>query len=110
MPEPSDTSASIFGEPRNRLVKPLTKKRWLTTITAPVNRSCSRPMAMGSRASTAGSGQPHMLCPMERYISGSSSASDTISRTRSRGVVRSFRASAADADGVFFSASRKEAP
>ena len=59
-------SASIFGAPWNRLLKPFTKNFWLTTMIAAARRSCSRPMATWFPSKNAGSGQPHIICPIVR--------------------------------------------
>ena len=52
---------------------------------------------MGSSAKDDGSGQPHIMCPIETYISKSRNPADTINRRKSFGVVRSASASSSAA-------------
>ena len=86
---PSATSVSMFGARWMSARTPLMKKRWLTTITAAASSSCSSPTATGLPAKNAGSGQPHIVCPMDTYISASRKPSDASSRRSSAGVSRS---------------------
>ena len=100
--EPSATSVSMFGARWNRDLKPLMKNFWLMTITSADSTSCTSPMATWLPSNHLGSGQPHIMCPMEKYISGISRQSDAISRLFKTGVSRSLRASssAATAEGA----------
>ena len=84
--EPSATSVSMLGEPCRSPLKPLTKNFWLTTMTMAVSSSSVSAMAMGLSARKAGSGQCHMTCPMEMYISSTRKPIDHKSRRRSKGV------------------------
>ena len=91
--EPMATSVSMLGAPWSSPLKPLMKNFWLMTITMPASRSCTRPMAMWLPSNQWGRGQPHIMCPMEKYISTSRKPSDAIRRRLSLGVSWSVRAS-----------------
>ena len=69
------------------------KNFWLMTMTAMVSSSWSSPMATWLPARQAGSGQPHIMCPIETYISAIKKPSDAIRRRLSAGVSRSASAS-----------------
>ena len=90
---PSETSVSMFGARCSRLLNPLMKNRWLMTMISPVSISCTRPMATWLSSNQWGRGQPHIICPIVRYISGISRHREAMSRFFSSGVSRSFRAS-----------------
>ena len=92
---PSATSVSMLGARCHRLLKPLMKNFWLMTMTATVSKSSSSPMATWLRAKKAGTGQPHIMCPMEKYMSTSKNPSDAISRRLRTGVSRSSSGSGA---------------
>ena len=64
------------------------------TMTMAVSRSSVSPSATGFSESTAGSGQPHMVCPMEIYIKTIRKPRELTSRFFKRGVSWSARASA----------------
>ena len=70
-PAPRATRLSILGALCRMPLKPLTKNRWFMTMMIPVSSSCIRPIAMGFASSASGSGHPHMLWPMDRYMSRS---------------------------------------
>ena len=78
-------------------------------MTAVVSSSCNSPMARWFSAKNAGAGQPHIICPMEKYISTSKKPRDQRSRCFKTGVSRSERASS-DAGAASAAASFKEAP
>ena len=91
--EPIATSVSMLGERCTSPLKPLMKNFWLITITMPASSSCTSPMAMWLPSNQRGSGQPHIMCPMEKYISTSKKPSEAISRRFSLGVSWSASAS-----------------
>ena len=93
----------MLGAPWSRPLKPLTKNFWLITITAPVSSSCSNPRATGFPWKKAGTGQPPMVWPMEKYISTARKTRELMRRFFSTGVSWSARASspwAARAEGA----------
>ena len=63
----------------------------------PESSSCSSPIATWFPSNHAGSGHPHIICPMEKYIRTSKNPSEAISRRLSFGVSRSASASASAA-------------
>ena len=65
------------------------------TITATVSRSCKSPIATWFPLKNSGSGQPHIICPMEKYMRTTRNMSDAISLLRSFGVSLSTSASCA---------------
>ena len=85
-PDPSATSVSILGARCKSPRKPLMKNRWLMTMTAAVSSSWASPSAAGFAAKKDGRGQPHIVCPMERYMSTSKNPRDAKSRRFRRGV------------------------
>ena len=91
--EPRATSVSMLGAPWRRPLKPLMKNFWLMTMTMPASSSWTRPMAMWLPSNQWGRGQPHIMCPMEKYISTSRKPSEAMSRRLSLGVSWSARAS-----------------
>ena len=91
--EPMATSVSMFGEPWISPLKPLMKNFWLITITMPASSSWTRPMATWLPSNQWGRGQPHIMWPMEKYISTSRKPSEAISRRLSLGVSWSASAS-----------------
>ena len=93
--EPSATSVSIFGAPWIKPLKPLIKNFWFMTITATVSRSCKSPIATWFPSKNPGSGHPHIICPIEKYMRITKNMSDAISLLRSFGVSLSTSASCA---------------
>ena len=79
---PSATSVSIFGEPRNSALYPLMKNLWFIIITTAVSSSWISPIATWFPSRNRGSGNPHIMCPIEKYISIKRNTSDHISRVR----------------------------
>ena len=65
------------------------------TITATVSRSCKSPIATWFPSKNSGNGQPHIICPIEKYIRTTKNMSDAISLLRSFGVSLSTSASCA---------------
>ena len=65
------------------------------TITATVSRSCKSPIATWFPLKNLGNGQPHIICPMEKYMRTTKNMSDAISLLRSFGVSLSTSASCA---------------
>ena len=61
----------------------------------PVSKSCKIPIATWLSASAAGTGQPHIMCPIEKYMRTSRNITDALSRFRSCGVSVSASASSA---------------
>ena len=70
----------------HRLLKPLIKKRWLITMMMTVKSSWASPIATGLSARKAGAGQPHIMCPMDRYISSARNTSELNRRRLRAGV------------------------
>ena len=91
--EPMATRVSMLGAPWSSPLKPLMKNFWLMTITMPASSSCTRPMATWLPSNQCGSGQPHIMWPMEKYISTSKKPTDAMRRRFSLGVSWSARAS-----------------
>ena len=108
-PLPMATSVSMFGAPWRTLWKPLTKNFLLTSITAAASSSCTSPMATWLPSKKAGSGQSHIIWPMEKYISGARRHNETIRRRIRTGVSRSASASSFS-DTAAFAAPLGEAP
>ena len=91
----------MFGARCHRLLNPLIKNFWLMTMTATVSNSCKSPIATWLPSKKDGSGQPHIMCPMETYISTIQKPKEAKSRFFSAGVSRSFSASPSEDDRVF---------
>ncbi len=71
------------------------KNFWFTTITAVANKSWIIPCATWFFARISGSGQFHIICPIDTYIIGISRQTDAISRFFIFGVSWSFNKSSA---------------
>ena len=85
-----------------RPLKPLIKNFWLTTMTAVVSRSWISPIATWLPSRNEGTGQPHIIWPIEKYISGTRKQRDAIRHRFILGVSRSFReSSAAETEDAF---------
>ena len=69
------------------------KNFWLMTMMMPASSSWTRPMATWFPSNQWGRGQPHIMCPMEKYISTSRKTMDAASRRFNLGVSWSARAS-----------------
>ena len=69
------------------------KNFWLMTMMMPVSSSWARPMATWLSVKKAGRGQPHIICPMDRYIRTSEKPREVNKRRFSAGVSRSFSGS-----------------
>ena len=108
--DPIATSVSMFGDLCHRLLKPLIKNFWLITMTIPARSSCTRPIAIWLSSNHAGSGHPHIICPMEKYINTSKNPTDAISLRFKTGVSLSSSAVASAPDGFFSPAPFSEAP
>ena len=87
----------MFGAPWKRLLKPLTKNFWLITMTMPASSICTIPMATWLPSKKAGSGQPNIMCPMEKYMSTRRKPSDAINLFFRTGVSWSLSASSSAA-------------
>ena len=99
--DPRATRVSMLGAPWNRLLKPLMKNFWLMTMTMPASSSWTRATAMWLPSNQAGRAQPHIMCPIEKYISTSKKPREATRRRRSLGVSWSARASrAASGEGA----------
>ena len=85
----------MLGAAWARLLKPLMKNFWLMTMTATASSIWTRATATWLPSNQAGRGQPHIICPIEKYISTSRKPREAISRRLSRGVSWSARASRA---------------
>ena len=83
----------MFGALCHRLLKPLIKNFWLITMIITVRRSCRSPMATWFSAKNAGTGHPHIICPMEKYIRTIKNPKEARSRFFRTGVSWSARAS-----------------
>lgn len=62
-------------------------------MTIPARSSCTSPMAIWLPSNQAGSGHPHIMCPMEKYISTARKPTEATSLFFKRGVSRSFNIS-----------------
>ncbi len=91
-PEPRATSVSIFGALWIKPLKPLIKNFWLITITATVKISWNRAIEIWLLRKS-GIHQPHIICPIETYISGINKITDEIKRLSKIGVCSSFKVS-----------------
>ena len=83
----------MFGARCQRLLKPLMKNFWLMTMTATVSSSCKRPMATWFPWRKAGTGQFHIIWPMEKYMSTARKSREDQRRRFKSGVSWSARAS-----------------
>ena len=99
--DPSATRVSMLGARLRRAPKPLMKNFWLITMIIPANSSWAMPIATWFPSRKAGSGQPNIICPMERYMSTIRKPRDANSRFRSLGVSLSFSASKSEDGAVF---------
>ena len=104
----------MLGAPWNREEKPEVKNFPLMTITATASSISNKPKNTWL-SKALGAGQPHIPCPMEKYISTSRIGTENKSRLFSFGVSWSFNASAsaqegASADEVLLPAPFSEAP
>ena len=88
---PRATRVSIFGDRRHRLLNPLIKNFWFITITATVRSSCNNPWAMRFCSKKEGTGQSHIICPMEKYIRTSKKTRDADNLLFKTGVSLSSR-------------------
>ena len=75
-PDPNATSVSILGERCKRLLKPLTKNFWLITMITIVKSIWISPIATWLSFKNPGNGQPHIICPIDRYINKSKKTTD----------------------------------
>ena len=78
------------------------------TMTAMVSRSCTSPIAMWFPSKNFGSGHPHIIWPMEKYMSGIKRRTELTRRRFMTGVSLSFSISSysaveADCDVLPFS-------
>ena len=96
-PEPSATSVSMLGALCKRPLNPLIKNFWLITIIIIVRSICISPIATWLPSRIDGSGQPHIICPIEIYISTIRNPTDVISLFFNTGVTLSFNISSCDA-------------
>ena len=79
--EPSATSVSMFGARCHRLLKSADKELLVDHHDDTCKKQLYQPHGyMIIRQTHAGSGQPHIICPMEKYISTSKKPTDAISR------------------------------
>ena len=63
------------------------------TMTITVSNSCKSPIATWLPLKNDGSGQPHSMCPIEKYINASQKPRDARRRFFRAGVSLSFSAS-----------------
>ena len=91
--EDAELEETAFDRETSEVLKPLMKNFWLMTMMRAASTICTSPTATGLPSKKAGSGQCHIVWPMEKYMSGSSRHSEAISRRLSVGVSRSFSAS-----------------
>ena len=92
-PEPSATSVSMLGALCKSPLNPLIKNFWLITIIIIVRSICISPIATWLPSRNDGSGQPHIICPIEIYISTIRNPTDAISLFFNTGVALSFNMS-----------------
>ena len=78
-PEPMATSVSMFGAPCIAPLNPLTKNFWLMIITNMVRSICVSPIATWLPSKNDGSGQFHIICPIDIYIRGINIMTDATS-------------------------------
>ena len=88
-PEPRATSVSMFGAPCRTLLKPLIKNFWLMTMMIAARSICTMPTATWLPSKKRGRGQPHIMCPMEKYMSTMRKPREAIRRFFRTGVSRS---------------------
>ena len=87
----------MFGARCMRLVNPLTKNFLLMIMQIAARIICRSASPMGLFSKNAGTGKPHIICPIEKYMRTSRNPSEVISLLLSFGVSRSFRASSSAA-------------
>ena len=78
------------------------KNRWLITMIMPASRSSMSPIAMWLSARKDGSGHPHIICPMEKYMRINRKIREAIKRFLRAGVSVSFNSSASSETEAFF--------
>ena len=91
--EPSDTRVSMLGAPWNSDVNPLMKNFWFMTMTIPASSICTMPRPIWLPSRKDGTGNPNIMCPMEKYMSTRRNPSDMKSLFLRTGVSLSLRAS-----------------
>ena len=91
----------MFGARCHKLLKPLIKNLWLITMITTVNNNCKSPIATWLLSKNDGSGQPHIICPIETYIRTIKNPRDAISRFLSTGVSLSSSVSPSEDDRAF---------
>ena len=105
---------SMLGAPCTMPLNPFTKNFLLMSMTMNARTICTMPMPTGLPSKKAGSGQPNMEWPMEKYISTARKPSDQIRRRFRTGVSWSFSASSSSASlaeaDCFCSAPFRDAP
>ena len=84
--EPMATSVSIFGDLCHSALNPLIKNCWLITMIIAASIICTSPIPTWLSVNHAGSGQPHIICPMEKYMSTIKNTTDAIRRFFNSGV------------------------
>ena len=109
-PEPSATSVSMFGAPCRSPRRPLVKNFLLISMTIAASSSSIRPSATGLPSRKAGRGKPHIVWPIEIYISTSRNPSELRSRRFRTGVSRSRSASSSATGEEAFAAPLRAAP
>ena len=92
-PEPRATRVSIFGALWMSPLKPLMKNFLFITMMIKERIICSRPRPTGLSSNQAGTGQPHITCPMEKYMSTHKKPMEVRSLLMRTGVSWSSRAS-----------------
>ena len=96
-PEPSATSVSIFGAPCMSPLSPLMKNLLLMSIMMAASIICSKPIATWLPVNQPGIGQPHIMCPIEKYMRTAKKPIELISLRFSLGVSVSLSASSSAA-------------
>ena len=89
--EPRATSVSMLGAPCEEALEAVDEELLVDDHDDAGQAAAGRaPMAMWLPSNKSGSGQPHIMCPMEKYISTSRKPSEAMSRRLSTGrlVVR----------------------
>ena len=99
--DPSATSVSMFGARWRRERKPLVKNLWFMTMITAERMSWTSPIATWLPSKNCGRGQSHIMCPIEKYMSGTRNTMEETSRFARTGVSMSLSASSSEAFPTF---------
>ena len=76
----------MFGDLCKRPLNPLMKNFWFITIIIPVSSNWTSPIATWLPSNHSVSGNPNIICPIEKYIRITRNITDAISLRSSCGV------------------------